>query len=82
MSFAPQQNWDEYYSLVDPIRIEKDRLLKPTQKLRQYQEIFDSVWSLRAVNANKFINPCEDAKLICRAELLEAYNRVSGPSCD
>jgi len=82
MSFAPQQNWDEFHSLVDPIRIERDRLLSPLQKLRQYVEMFDSVWSLRAPNQNEFIDSNEDVKLTRRAELLAAYRLVSGPSCD
>ncbi len=82
MSFAPQQNWDEYHSRIDPIRIEKERSLSPLQKLRQYAEMFDSVWSLRDQNQNEFFDLGEDNKLIPRKGLLAACRLVPGLSCD
>ena len=77
MSFAPQQNWDAYHLLVDPIQIEKDRSLSPLQKLQQYAEIFDSVWSLKSpVQTDRCVDCCDDEKLKTRAKLLLAYRKV------
>ncbi|MEM9411885.1 MAG: hypothetical protein AAGA30_12270 [Planctomycetota bacterium] len=84
MSFAPKQNWDLYHSLVDPVQIEKDRSLSAWQKLRQYAEIFDSVWSLKThENVNdEFMDLHEDEKLNIRSKQILAFRMLPGSDCD
>ena len=83
MSFAPKQNWPAYNALVESKQIEKDRLIRPAQKLKLYAEIFDSIWSLKKTNQNGNRDPqLETEKMEIRKRLLLAYRNVPEPHRD
>lgn len=83
MSFAPQQNWQAFHSIVEPKQIEKDRLLSASQKVQKYAEIFDLVWSLKTRPRDRArIDPFIDEKMQTRIRLLPAFQNVPEPNCD
>lgn len=80
MSFVPQQNWTAFDEFVEPVQIEKDRSMSASEKLRQYAEIFDSVWYLKSsAEPRPLIDPATDEKFILRKKMILAFRNVPGP---
>jgi len=82
MSFAPQQNWDAYHSLVNPAQIARERSLSATQKHKRYMEIFNHVCAAKVNEGSDGSVRSSvqlEEKLKLRLTLLNAYRLVTGP---
>ena len=82
MSFAPQQNWDAYHSLVNPTQIARELSLSATQKHKRYIEIFNHVCAAKANDGSDGSVRTSgqlEKKLKLRTALLNAYRLVAGP---
>ena len=80
MSFAPQQNWDAYHSLVNPTQIARELSLSATQKHKRYMEIYNHVCAAKlndgsggSVRSSSQL----EKKLKLRGTLLNAYRLVA-----
>ena len=82
MSFAPQQNWPAYHSLVEPKQIEHERSRSAMQTHHRYAEIFDHVRKSKSTGESVRSSSQLEDKLATRKKLLVAWRLVTGPKCE
>ena len=82
MSFAPQQNWPEYRSLIESTQIEQERSRSAMETQRRYAEIYDHVQA--AKNNDQPIRSLLqlEEKLALRKKLLIAWRLVLEPASE